>query len=138
MWSFNPLSGNLEQQSGAGGGSGEQLLSSTVFNVNTIALQDLYTVPAGKRLFVTRVLLRDKSANGGANDLVGVSRSAPTVVGIVMLTDIGAMTTSQYKLGIPTTSVPVGAGNSVQAGVDTEFGAPATIVIDLFGYLLDA
>jgi hypothetical protein len=66
---FNsPLSrtGNIISCSACGGsgGSGEQLLSTTAnVNLNITTAQDLYTVPTGKTLATTRVVIRNASTD---------------------------------------------------------------------------
>lgn len=129
---------------GAGGGgatTGEQLLSTTTFDANSTAWQDLYTVPSGKTLVVTRVVLRAATADlsDGSIGAFQVRESNTTANYSMGTVTIEALTNSIFYIEatpVASAAQPLAtAANKVQAHVTAAYGDVATVTVDLFGYL---
>ena len=119
---------------GGGAASGERLLSSTTFDVDSGAAQTLYTVPTGKSVLVTRALLRSSSVpldSGGSGQIV------VTAAGTTAFTlSLAAMTTNSranWQLRASGVFVSAAAGSLITATVDAPYGSAATAVIELYG-----
>jgi hypothetical protein len=120
------------------------LVNGFILDVNTTSLQDAYTVPIGKTLVLTRIILRSPST-----DLTTLSASFRTVneetSSNLTNADIAAYFTSSavYKQIIYTdTSANIATGELINSGfkvqlkVNSAFGSAATLKVDLFGYLI--
>lgn len=124
----------------AGGSStGEQLLSTSIVDLNTTTPQDLYTVPVGRTLVVTRVVTRNASADLSTGVAVTLSFTENGAGGTVApAVSTTALTTAAHvRFSVATgTTVVVAAGNKARATPSAAFGAEATVSVDLFGYTL--
>jgi hypothetical protein len=126
-----------------GGGAvettGEQLLSTTVVDVNTLDVQDLYTVPAEKILVVTRIVAREPSTEltTHPDDLTIIDSVGGIEFTVITLNSLSHLLT--YINNTPGAARTVAAAGKVQATLTFDvFGSAATVKVDLFGYLLDA
>lgn len=122
---------------------GEQWLATITLNVNTTALQDVFTVPAGTTLVITKVVIR--SASTDLTALAAAFRLVDSETSNVLVNrDVSGyfIDTSKYLLVEPFESTgsfdspqAINLGYKVQAKVNAAFGSPATLKVDLFGYL---
>ncbi len=120
------------------------MLSSTVLDLNTSTKQTLYTVPAGKSAVVLWVVGRSASTNlsagvttnlsfgfnAGANDWGSTTFGTPAFTAaslFLMMDQTDALTGNPSTIGT--------AAQVLGAITDAAFGAPATLVIEVFGYL---
>lgn len=133
-WSAWPAAG--------GATTGEQLLSSTTLDVNSTSAQDLYTVPAGKTLVVTRIVARSPSLSiysVGPGTLNVSFTENGTGGGVASNINVAAFVDAvQVRATVPASAsfYSVTAGNKVQATPGSAFGSAATVIVDLFGYLI--
>jgi hypothetical protein len=123
-----------------------RLASVTVNLQNGDAKTNIYTVPTGKKLIVTRVIIRQPSgamAGGTDFDLGSGTNADDWVTGV----DLSGMGTGEYQMirgGDPTVSAydpNLKIFNAADVfGIKPVTGATADVtgVADLFGYLIDA
>jgi hypothetical protein len=109
------------------------LLSSTPnVDMKTAASTTLYTVPAGKNLVISRVVIRNNSASLAGGTSYSFTNFRQTV-------DLSGMTTTTgFRVLFATdntTYVISAAGTAIQITVTTGSSAAGTATIDLFGYL---
>jgi hypothetical protein len=120
---------------------GEFRLSTTPVDLNSAALQTLYTVPAGKKLIVTRAVLRNGSqifSNGGTTSIAIIrSNDAAQLLsgGLSFVGNLDSYVVIDTRVSDMRT---ISAGNSAQFKVNAIFEDPCTGLVDLFGYLVDA
>jgi len=105
-------------------------------DMNAVAATDLYTAPTGKLVYINYIILRNASItldtasfgfgwNANADDVV-----APATLGSVLTA------TTKYRFVIPIFGAERGnAAEILKIGVDIAQGAPATMDVDVFGYL---
>ena len=113
-------------------------LLATVTDIDTssTAKQTLYTVPASKVAYITKVVVRDPSAAITlCTATFGFNASADDVIAATTLTGLSGATTYQVITPI-TTGAAEGAAAAV-FGMDTtvQEAAADTVTIDVFGYL---
>lgn len=117
----------------------EGLLSTTALvDANVTTKTTLYTVPASKVCYVTKVVLRDASTSmTTATFGVGFNANADDVIANATRTALTGGTL--YEIIPAKAGAKEGAAADV-LGVqcDTPQGAAATITVDVFGYLVDA
>lgn len=124
------IDGNITQS------NGERMLSSTdSVNLNTTNKTTLFTVPAGKSCVITRVVVRAASTNlTTASFGFGFNANADDVdASSVHATLTGATIVDSI---LPLTGAVRGAAADA-FGVKCSIaqGAPATVSVDVFGYL---
>lgn len=116
----------------------EGKLSTTSVNLNVTTKTTLYTVPASKVAYITKVVVRDASTSLTTAEFgVGYDANGTDVIGNAAHTGLTGPTL--YEI-IP---AKVGALEGAAAAVlglkcGTAQGAAATAVVDVFGYLVDA
>ena len=115
----------------------ERILSSTdAVNLNVLTKTTLFTVPAGKTAVITRISIRNASTNlTTASFGFGFNANADDVDGSTTHTELtGATLASQI---IVLSGAKVGAAADV-FGIKCSIaqGAPATMSVDVFGYLI--
>lgn len=145
LWSLSTTAGTAGQSpivnSGATAmawGMPVQLLSTTTgINAKTAASTTIYTVPAGKTLVVTRVVVRVTAATAitvGASASVTASTSG-TIYASNAMTTLTA-TPQLFKFPDDGISVTAGAGETIAFVVGTgATGTSQTVSVDLIGYL---
>lgn len=125
IWNFN---GVAIVQPGV-----ESLLSSTVVDLSLSTKQNLYTVPSGQNLIVTKVIARSPSstittATGG----VGFNAGATDVLTSVPFPV--ASTTYSVSLAATGTVPAIGAAAAVLGFKTTATQAATTMTVEIFGY----
>jgi Lower baseplate protein N-terminal domain len=116
------------------------LSTTTGIDMKTSGVTALYTIPTGKTMCVTHVVVRDPSATlaGGTDYDFGTSAACSSWRQTV---DLQTMTaTTDVMVITPSTAVPVKYTNNVAASifaikVSTGSTGAATATVDLFGYL---
>lgn len=125
-----------------------KLATVTGVDLDTTSAATLFTCPAGKSCVVTRAIIRDASAS-----LVGMSGvlAFKSGIGTIMRQTISTspLTTSlRYLQMFPGQTddgvfdylnnrpVIITAGTTLDAQMSAPSGAPATVTIDVFGYLI--
>ena len=116
----------------------EGKLSTTTCNLNVTTKTTLYTVPASKVAYITKVVVRDASTSLTTAEF-GVGYDAGGTDVIANAAHTGLTGATLYEI-IP---AKVGALEGAAAAVlglkcGTAQGAAATAVVDVFGYLVDA
>lgn len=110
-----------------------RLASQTGVDMKTAAATTIYTVPPGKTLYVTHVVVRDPSASmaGGTSFSFTNFRQA---VDLSSLTTLG----SDYIVldGNNAKYTETAAGVAFQVTVTTGTTAACTATVDLFGFLV--
>jgi hypothetical protein len=120
--------------------TGEKLLARVTVNVqNGDAKTTIYTVPTGKKLVVTRVVIRNPSGDmaGGTDFDLGDGANADTWVNAVDLSGLG---TAQYRVISGDNSNFTVFDAADVFGIKPVTGATAdvTATAELFGYLYNA
>lgn len=125
-------------------GIADVLLASASININSNTAQDIYTVPSGKTLVVTRAVVRlasaDISGYGSAVDVFDSSSGDAVIDSFdtyawTQLLDGDHFYPSTGFTGVNAPYIMVAAGDRVQARPLGVFGSAATVVMDVFGYL---
>jgi hypothetical protein len=119
---------------------GERLLARVTVNVqNGDAKTTIYTVPTGKKLVVTRVVIRNPSGSmaGGTDFDLGDGANADTWVNAIDLSGLGP---AQYRVisGDNANFTVFDAGDEFGIKPVTGATADVTATAELFGYLYDA
>jgi hypothetical protein len=115
-----------------------RLVSYSTVNLNAEAQTTLFTVPVGKKAYITKIVLRDVSV---ALDTVSISFGWNTGVATDVVSATGALTVAQngyHEMSINSDCVRGNAGNTLEIDVATAEGDASTGVVDVFGYLVDA
>lgn len=143
MGGFN-LGGGPSGQAAPGAIPGSSLLPGiiarvTTVNINSALFQALYTVPAGRTLHVTEVILRDPTNAAAANidGSLGVSPAGTNWAGFPVQTGLTAA-------GKETHIYPSAVGDSASvaaAGIfgiilTTLAGVAGTMTVEVIGYLV--
>jgi hypothetical protein len=117
----------------------ERRLSSTIVNLNSTSAQDLYTVPAGKTLVVTKIAVRSPNPPSifTFSDLNFIeSGGGAPILPVVDVSVLGDATLVYWTMSQSNTQYPlITAGNKAQAQPSAASGTAYTVVVDLFGYL---
>jgi hypothetical protein len=118
--------------------TGEQLLASVAgVNMKSASKQALYTVPSGKHLIITRIVIRSASASiSDGNYLIGYNSDASGMLGGI----VGPTTTTYVSLAVDSLLAsdiyPLGNAGDVLGLASTALPAnAATATILVFGYL---
>ncbi len=120
------------------------LLSSTAaVDMKTVATTNLYTVPSGKTMIPSRVVIRNPSVSlAGGIVTFGKTTAKTDFVGSQTLTNISTVTTGVALIQPISNATPV-ATSAYTAGqifcIDVTTGITAgsgTATIDVFGYLV--
>lgn len=113
-----------------------KLVTVTGVDVNVLAKTSLYTVPAGKTLIVTKIVIRNASANLTTADFgVGFNANADDVIASETWVELTGSTL--YTLRLPMDGAIRGAaGDVLGLKCSVAEGAPATVTVDVFGYLI--
>jgi len=109
------------------------LLSSSVVDMQTAAATTLFTVPVGKTLYVTHVVVRDPTASmaGGTDyDFTGWKQT----VDLSSLTTLG--TDFIVLDGNNTKYTKAAASSNFQVTVNTGTTAACDATVDVFGFLV--
>jgi hypothetical protein len=119
---------------------GERLLARVTVNVqNGDAKTTIYTVPTGKKMVATRVVIRNPSGDmaGGSDFDLGDGANADTWVNAVDLSGLG---TAQYRVISGDNANYTVFDAADEFGIKPVTGATAdvTATAELFGYLYDA
>ena len=122
-------------------GSVPTLLSRTTgINLKTIGTTDLYTVPTGKTLVITQVVIRLSAADTiavVATGGIGTNGTQDDIIPAIALTGLTGLT-KIFMMANNNLISTVAAGDAVvKLGIDV--GATATTatgIVDLFGYLI--
>jgi len=131
---------SVSNNDGSGARSLAEGLLATVTGIDTssAAKQTLYTVPAGKRLVVTKLVARDPSAAITlAVCTFGFDAAASDV--IVTGQDLqlsGLATTNRSAMATPYDAVIGAAAAVLGVRMTTQEAAADTVTIDVFGYLV--
>jgi len=120
----------------------ETLLSTTNVALNATGQTTLYTVPAGKRLVITKALLVAGASAGDGVLTIGEQGTATDFLGAQTLSNLAA----QYDVAIlqpipnatPVKNKSYDAGSIIEADVTTGSTGGATNSMMLFGILYDA
>jgi len=108
-------------------------LASISVDMQTVATTTLYTVPTGKILYVSHVVVRDPSASMAGGTDYDFTNWRQTV-------DLSSLTTANTDYivldGNNTKFTETGAGVAFQVAVNTGTTAACTATIDVFGYLI--
>lgn len=124
------LSGNLVSQ------VGEQCIASASVNLNVTTKTTLYTVPAGFKLVVSKLVLRGASTSlTTASFGFGFDANATDVDGSTTHTELTASTL--YSTIVVLSGAKIGVAADV-FGVKCSIaqGAPATLTVDVYGTLI--
>lgn len=115
-----------------------KLATVTGVNLNVTTKTTLYTVPAGKVAYVTRVVVRDPSTDLTTAEFgVGYDANATDVIANAAHTALTGPTL--YEAIAAKAGAKEGAAAAVLGlKCGTAQGAAATATIDVFGYLVDA
>ena len=115
----------------------EGRLSSTAgIDLSSTAKQTLYTIPAGKIGYITKVMVRDPSAAITlATVTLGCNAASDDVIAAVALTSLSGAT--KYQKLEPMNGAEECAAGAI-FGLDTtvQEAAADTVVVDVFGYIL--
>ena len=116
----------------------DALLASVVADMKTAAKVDVYTVPPGQKMMVTKVVIHSPTASlaGGTDYDLGTGVNADTWKQTV---DLSSMTATDDYMVIDAagTKYSIEAGGSVFGiKVITGSTAAANASVDLFGYLV--
>ena len=113
-------------------------LSSTSVDMKTATSTSLYTVPDGKTLIVTHVVVREPSASlsGGTSYSFGTYSACTTWKQTVSLTTLTTISTDFMVIDSNNTKyTTTAAGSAFGIKVTTGSTAAATATVDVFGYL---
>ena len=135
LLAFNPATDLILQPSPLGS---EILLASGVVDLNSMDESPLFTVPANRELIVTRIVPRDASTDLDTAEITaGFNATFDDVV--ITPVALAALTGATLYQIIPAEDGAVkGVATDVFSVIpSTAQGAPATCVVDVFGYLID-
>ena len=110
-----------------------KISTTTGVDMKTVASTTLYTVPTGKTLFVTDVVIRSNSASlaGGTSYSFTTWRQTVDLSGMTVTTGYRLLATTDNS-----TFTPIAAAGTFQITVTTGSTAACTATIDVFGYLV--
>lgn len=113
-----------------------KLATTTGINMNAVAATALFTVPEGKTLIVTHVVIRNASiALSTANFGFGYAAGEADVIAATTL-GTGLTAATLYRvLEAKDGAIKGVAADILKIGVDIAQGAAATMDVDVFGYL---
>lgn len=115
----------------------EQLLASVVADMNTATAQGLFTVPSNKSCVITRVGLRGASISLTLASISFGFTSAAFNDVIANATHTELTGPTLYTVLAAKTGAKIGVAGAVFTVLDNTLqGAAATVVIDVFGYLV--
>lgn len=145
VYTWPPTSGTVGQALIKSSGSSidwfkaEFLLSRTTgINGSSVATSNLFTVPAGQTLVVTKAIIRLTAATGLTGTLkagIGIAAGEDDIFASSKLT--GLNTIGQvYCFNLLGLSRECAAASVIKLGIDTAFGGTTTLSVDLFGYYL--
>lgn len=121
----------------AGGSVKEVLLASAQIDLNITTKQNLYTVPAGKSLVVTKVVQRASSgALASVDGGLGGDASCSDWIVTDGIKSITATTAKCISLNNSATKPVYAATTAFGWAATTPEGAAATARLDVFGYLI--
>ena len=115
----------------------------TGVDLNAVAATTLYTVPAGKKLVVHYLVIRELSADADiAVCTFGKVGALTDFLAAQTLSGLDAAAAAGILMPIPHATTPKRieyvATNVFQIDVTTAAGAPCTCTIEVFGTLMDA
>lgn len=123
--------------------NGIQLLSTTTVHTNVGTKQALYTVPAGKSCVVAGYVMRSASSSliaydSGETLTLGFDAGASDLGNTVMGTIINSFTSPSKMFFSPSNQAvgEMGAAADVLGAAFSDTSIDATVVIDVFGYLI--
>jgi hypothetical protein len=118
--------------------AGERLLGTVdSVNANSSTPTLLYTVPAGKKAVITRVVVRKSSVNLTTADLSFGYNGPATYNDVIATSTYKELTgATLYRQIFPKSGAILGsAGDLFKVMFNVLQGAPATLSIDVFGYV---
>jgi hypothetical protein len=114
------------------------LSTTTGINGNSTGTTSLYTVPAGKTVLLTEVLLRVTTGSGITTDAqvgIGVAAGEDDIVSPETLVSFRT-TSDAYKLGVIAAKFRIAvAGDVIKLGIDTAANGTLVFAAELFGYI---
>lgn len=114
-----------------------KLAAVTSIDMNAVASTVLYNVPIGKSCVITHVILKNASVTLDTADFgLGYDGAETDVIGHAVLGG-NLSATSKFRKVEPADGAEVGQPDAdvLSFGVDIVQGAPATMDVDVFGYL---
>ena len=116
-----------------------KLATVETIDMNAVAATNLFTVPEGKVLIVTHVVVRGASVSMDTADFgFGIAATETDVIEHgVLAASLTAATL--YEVLIAKAGAIVGVAAEIfKIGVDVAQGAAATMDVDVFGFIIDA
>ena len=113
-----------------------KLVTVTSINMNAVAATSLFTVPEGKTLIITHVVIRNASIELDTADFgFGIAAGETDVITHNTL-GTGLTAATLYRVLVAKDGAIKGiAADIFKIGVDIAQGAAATMDVDVFGYL---